>query len=388
MDIRVRLRRLLGATLLLISGMSAPSSAQPLEAIAVPPEQSAPLVEEHFKLPIKLPWLFGTRKYLLEALLVRPSGAGPFPLVVITHGTPRDVADRSKTRADWYRIQARSFARRGWAVAAVLRRSFGESEGSFDEGYGTCDNPDYLKSGRVAAEDLAGAVAYLRQQPFIDGSRVLGVGLSTGGMAWLAAAARQVPGLVGVINFAGGNGSFAPDHNCNETRAVSTAATFGSTTKVPTLWIYAENDHYVWPNLVRRMHAAYVNSGGTAELAIVPPFGEDGHALFGTIAMQAVWTPLVDQFLRVHGLPTWSVDTSLIDGLQGVHQEHFKQYLAWASEKAFVLALDGSWDWWIAGKSTVQDALSEAMAKCEQDGKRKCRPYAINFSRAVGQSMK
>ena len=342
--------------------------------------QTAPLIEQHLTFPLRLA-AGATRDVELDAMLVRPRGAGPFPLVMITHGTSREVELRQKVKPDWFVVEARSFARRGWAAAIVVRHGFGASTGSFDEGFGSCDNPDFVHAGEVAAADLAGAIDYLREQSFVDRHRVLGIGQSTGGMAWLAAAARRVPGLVAVIAFAGGNGSAAPGVNCSETRLVSTIEGFGSKAAVPTLWIFAENDHYFGPDLAKRMAAAWRDGGGQVELHVVPPHGSDGHDLFLDAAAVQIWSPIVDPFLRAHRLPTWTVEQGMIDALQGPHREHFQRYLTAASEKAFAIAEDGSWDWWVGARASAADAVRGAMEKCEDGGKRKCRPFAVNFAK-------
>jgi dienelactone hydrolase len=344
--------------------------------------QNAPLIEQRLTFPLRLA-AGAVRDVELDAMLVRPRGAGPFPLAVITHGTSRDIALRQTVKPDWFVAEARSFARRGWATAIVVRHGFGASTGNFDEGFGTCENPDFVHAGEVAAADLAGAVDYLREQPFVDRHRVLGIGQSTGGMAWLAAAARHVPGLVAAIDFAGGNGSAAPGVNCSETRLLSTIAGFGAKAQVPTLWVFAENDHYFGPDLAKRMAAAWRDAGGKAELHVVPPHGADGHDLLLDPAGVQVWSPIVDPFLRAHGLPTWTVEQRMFDALQGPHREHFQRYLTAPSEKAFAIAEDGSWDWWVGGRAGPEDAVRGAMEKCEDGGKRKCRIFAVNFARAA-----
>jgi predicted acyl esterase len=59
-----------------------------------------------------------------------------------------------------------AFAQRGYAAVSIMRRGFGRSEGQFAESLsGTCNDRDYLAVGRVAAEDVTGAVATLRGEP-------------------------------------------------------------------------------------------------------------------------------------------------------------------------------------------------------------------------------
>ncbi len=64
----------------------------------------------------------------LEALLVRPEGPpGKFPLVILSHGSPRKADVRMNMTARNMQPLAMEFARRGWAAVAVLRRGYGGS---------------------------------------------------------------------------------------------------------------------------------------------------------------------------------------------------------------------------------------------------------------------
>ena len=114
-------------------------------------------------------------------MLVRPAAAGKYPLVLMNHGAPRKPADRAGMTPLAFLPQMMEFARRGCAVAAVMRRGFGDSGGGFAETAGTCQNPDYLASGRSAAKDLRAAIEYLSRRPDIDATRIMSVGQSAGG---------------------------------------------------------------------------------------------------------------------------------------------------------------------------------------------------------------
>jgi pimeloyl-ACP methyl ester carboxylesterase len=86
------------------------------------------------------------------------------------------------------------------------------------------------------------------------------LGHSTGGFAVTAAAANNPPGVVGILDFAGGHGSAGPDRVCSPDRLVEDADMLGRTARVPALWIYSENDHYIPAALGRRMFEAYVSA--------------------------------------------------------------------------------------------------------------------------------
>jgi len=75
----------------------------------------------------------------------------------------------------------------------------------------------------------------------------------------MALAARRPPGLLAVINFAGG---LRHKGSCTyEPALISTFAGFGARSGVPTLWLYAQNDSLFGPSLVTMMHQAYVQAG-------------------------------------------------------------------------------------------------------------------------------
>jgi dienelactone hydrolase len=271
-------------------------------ALACHAAAHAAVTETVLKVPVAAP---GAGVVTIDVTVFRPEGKGPFPLAVINHGSPRLAADRRASGRQRFEAQSREFARRGFIVAVPTRRGYGDSGGEWVEGFGSCRNPDYFASGLESARDVRAAVAELKRDPDVDGARVMLVGQSAGGWAVLAAASEPLDGLVGVINFAGGRGSQQPGEVCNDARLVEAAARYGATSRVPQLWLYAENDSFFPPDVVRRMHDAFTRAGGKATLKQMPAFGSDGHALFarGT----SLWLPPVDAFLAGLGF-TFSKD--------------------------------------------------------------------------------
>jgi len=236
----------------------------------------------------------------LVTTVYRPPGEGPFPLAIVNHGSPRDAADRRKRERDPARGPSRWFVNQGFAVAVPMRRGYGASEGDFSEGFGACDSADFHAGGRASAADIGAVLAYFRRQAFVDPNRIVLVGQSAGGWGVLAAASQNPDGVAAIVNFAGGRGSPAPDANCSALRLIETAGAYGRTARIPSLWIYTENDRYIGPALSIRMAAAHRDSGGPAEFHLLPPFGSDGHALFARAVER--WGPLVQPFLAATGL--------------------------------------------------------------------------------------
>src|SRR5580700_4688353 len=109
----------------------------------------------------------------LEALLVRPSDPGRYPLALLAHGSPRSGADRVAMTPLAMLPQALEFARRGWAAAVVMRRGYGNSDGGWAEANGDCGNPNYVAAGNAGAADLKTTLEFLSHRPDIDSTRMI-----------------------------------------------------------------------------------------------------------------------------------------------------------------------------------------------------------------------
>lgn len=239
----------------------------------------------------------------LVARVVRPPGQGPFPLVVLNHGSPRDEADRSRMIPGGLAAQARRFALGGWIAAAVLRRGYGASTGGWAETFGPCNGADYLKAGLATASDIASTVRHFQTLPYVDKHKVISVGVSAGGFGSIAFSSLSLPGVVAVLNFAGGRGSQKADTVCSKDRLVDATKAFGLTARVPTLWVYSDNDHFFGPQLAQEMFGAYTTAGGQASFAKAPSFGEEGHYLFSVEEGIPIWRPIANAFLGAQHLP-------------------------------------------------------------------------------------
>jgi dienelactone hydrolase len=330
------------------------------------------LVRETLVVPIDLP---DGRHVKLEGLVIRPDHPGQFPLVILVHGSPRSDP---KKFLDVYRelsptVLERAtlaFAQHGYAAVSVLRRGFGRSDGPYAELAGdSCDDMNYLKVGRISAEDVIGAVAALRGEPWADPGRVLLLGYSTGGLAVTSAGALNPAGVVGVINFAGGRGAFRPDEVCSPDRLVEAFAASGVTARSPSLWIFAANDHFFGVPLAERMFDAYTKGGAPAQLRLLPPYGSDGHLLLETGPID-LWWPTVVAFLASQNLPTELVvdlppmPSLTVPQLNTLCSSFFSDYLAARTDaKAFAINPEGHCGFSIAGR-TADEAKAQAMKYC------------------------
>lgn len=248
----------------------------------------------------------GEPGHALRATVFRPDDAPgeealPRPLVVINHGT--SSATRLSVSMPVYYWMSKWFVDRGYIVALPQRRGHGATGGPLAEAVGSCADPDHARSGAVAADDIEAVVDFLSAEPFVAPRKTIVVGISTGGWAALALAARNPVNVAGVINIAGGRGGYAggrPNAVCGETKLIEAAAAYGRTARIPSLWLYAENDSYFGPKLATAMVEAWRAAGAEAELHILPPYGADGHDIANDRAGWDVWGTMTDGFLGTH----------------------------------------------------------------------------------------
>jgi dienelactone hydrolase len=307
----------------------------------------------------------------LEALFFKPDLPGRLPLVLLNHGSPRGAEDRPGMAPQALERQALEFARRGFAVVVVMRRGFGDSGGGFAETPGPCANANFTKSAAAAVADLRATIAHLTQRPDIDATRIISVGVSAGGFASVALSAENPPGLVAAINFAGGRGSPKDDEVCSPDRLVDAFATFGKSSRAPTLWVYSENDRYFGPEIAQRFYQAFAKGGGKAEFIKAPPFDRDGHALFG--GNIPGWTPYVDGFLKEQNLVLRDKPLALPPRaniappkqLNEAARKSFERFLDSPPHRAFAVSPKGHYGW-RAGRRTIEDARKSAIERCAE----------------------
>src|SRR5260370_1332796 len=116
----------------------------------------------------------------LRTRVFRPPGQGPFPLAVISHGSPPDAAQRPVMEVPTFASASNWLLQRGYMVALPLRRGYGETGGPWREAYGSCGNPDYYRAGLVTAEDIQAVIGFFHSRPETARDRVLLIGSSGG----------------------------------------------------------------------------------------------------------------------------------------------------------------------------------------------------------------
>jgi hypothetical protein len=227
----------------------------------------------------------------------------------------------------------------------------------------------------------------LHSRPDVDPATTLGVGISIGGASMLDLAARADHPLTAVVNISGGvyhhnatRGVRAPSCDLFDADLIRTMNGFGKTSRVPTLWLYAENDPFFGPKLLERMLAAYRSSGGIADSVLFPPFEKNGHALFRWQA-SALTRPEIDRFLRNNRLPAGDrVDLTAL--LKGLPPQSCKQALLYfhgaPNEKAMAMSAEGGDIYWAHDPHSLDKARDTALSSCRKKTGQSCWISAEN----------
>jgi dienelactone hydrolase len=241
---------------------------------------------------LSIPAVIRDKTYRLEATLFRPSNVGRFPLIVINHGTQAGVSGREQHR---YRVldASAAFVHDGYAVVLPMRRGYAGSEGEQVRVHGY----DLTNYGLENALDIKAAIEWLRAQEFVDDTRIAVVGQSTGGLATMAYLTMADPGVLCAVNIHGGvRPKDLTDDPLLDAR-IAAFTSYARQTHLPSVWIYAANDHSSRPPFIQRLHEAYQAAGGAAELHQLAAFKSDGHILFGDPDGRPLWFPVVEKFL-------------------------------------------------------------------------------------------
>ena len=321
---------------------------------------------------------------MLETTVFQPNGPGPFPLIIINHG--KDSGRPSLQPRDRFYHMATAFVKRGYAVMVPMRQGFANSTGRYRD-FGC----NMTANGYAQADDIAATLAYARQQSWVDTGRIVIAGQSYGGLATIAAGTKELPGVRGLINYAGGLRDDS-DRCAWRSALVSAFAEYGANSKVPSLWMYGENDSLFGPDLANRLHEAYAQAGGKARLVEFPSFKRDAHGMLASRDGEKIWLDDTVRFLKGVGMPTevlYNVpprptaprtDFAKVDEIEAVPflsengRAAYADYLTKMTPRAFAVSPSGAWTW--AEEGEAPDA--RALATCSAKSSEPCKLYSID----------
>lgn len=264
----------------------------------------AAVVEEVIKIPVKVKdsWGKDIEHELVVTLWRDDKAPQPYPVAVVNHGRDAEPAGRAAMGRAKYTANSRWLAQQGFLVAVPTRIGYGETGGPDLEDSGTCSRKTYPPVYLAAAAQTLQVLDAVRQRPDAAKDRAVIVGQSFGGATSIAIASLNPPGVQGAINFAGGGGGNpkdSPQQPCATAALERMLGGFGKTARVPTLWVYSENDMYFGPKYPKEWFDAYKAAGGAGDYVLYPPNGKDGHSLF--TAAPDVWRAKAVEFLKSIG---------------------------------------------------------------------------------------
>lgn len=241
----------------------------------------------------------------LHAHVWRPAGQGPFPAILINHGSGRTREQLAQLGP--YEQQSETlgpvFARHGYICLFLFRRGVGPST---DQGESAIDTISrelaaHGQAGRNAIQmqllehreldDATAALAFLRTLPGVDSSRIALVGHSFGGSLTVLLAEREpaVRALV-VFSAAGYSWDRSPDLRARLLAALGHV-------QAPAFFIHAANDYSLNPG--KAMDQRLAELGKPHRLGIYPPIGrtpEEGHNF--PLSGVTIWESDVFDFLN------------------------------------------------------------------------------------------
>jgi dienelactone hydrolase len=352
------------------------------------PVRAADLREEVLHIAVKTQDLYGkSAEGNIPVTIFRPAGDGPFPLVIMNHG--RATKDkRGATGRQRYENLSRYLVSKGFVVLIPTRLGYHETYGQFDpEDAGNCNTLRPEAVATAASDQVLQTLEFARTLPYVNTERWVVMGQSVGGLTAVATVARNPPGLVAGINFAGGTGG-DPERRtgdpCNPRALESLWRNKAATAKVPMLWFYWSNDKYWGADVPKRWHRAWMDGGGQAELKAMPASGTDGHS--GMNNDMDRWVPLAEEFLARHGFSKSGLveipkpsgfagvsDVSKVPVNQASKDSTYARFLAGTKPRAYAVG-PGGYNGWATGDW----AAGRALGFCQARRGVVCKLYAVD----------
>ncbi len=232
-------------------------------------------------------WLLPTADQITmsRAILFRPEGKGPFRLALIAHASPPTREARAKMSQPEYPALAATLVARGFAVIVPQRLGHGKTGGPYLEDPEGCDSGEYVLSAQATGEAIEAAMNFMRGQPFIRKDAAVIVGEDAGGWGALYLADQSAKNVSAIVVFAPGRGGRKDNRAgavCAPDKLIAAVTDFGDGAKVPVTWFVAQNDSYFTPDFSKQMADAFAEEAGAVDFQIVPPYGDEGHALATT----------------------------------------------------------------------------------------------------------
>jgi carboxymethylenebutenolidase len=215
-------------------------------------------------------------EFSLPAYLYKPRGRGPFPAVIWNHGSERNPKAQPEL--------ARFYTQRGYVFFVPIRHGHARAPGAYigtlQEQLRSDEHELAVIQKKIVAlherynQDVVAAVAWLKEQSFVDSDRLVMSGVSYGGIQTMLTAEKGL-GIRAFVPFAPAAMSFA---NAALRERLVIAARHA---KAPVFLLQAKNDYSTGPSEL--LAPILKEKGSPSQAKIYPSFGvtpQEGHGAF------------------------------------------------------------------------------------------------------------
>jgi dienelactone hydrolase len=197
----------------------------------------------------------------------------PMPIYIFGHGREAEAIDRVKFGRARYVANSTWFANLGFIVAVPTRIGYGVTRGDDVEDSGEWNRKVYPLGYEATADQTIAVLEAIKKRPDVTGDKTIIMGQSYGGTTAITIAARSVPGVKALVNFArggGGNPITSPQNSCSEYSLRKMFGKWGATVRTPSLWVYTENDEYFGPKYPKAWFEAFKAEGEVGDYLAMP----------------------------------------------------------------------------------------------------------------------
>ncbi len=270
-----------------------------LALLGAPAPAEALIVESLIELPVQVKDRKGqVVSHTIPVNVTRNTTKARAPFLIYNHGRAPTAAERTKPGRMRLGDNARYFVTLGYTVFTPTRIGYLSAGGPDVEDSGGCSTKNYPPAYEAGAAQTVALIEHVKTLPYIEPKGIV-LGQSFGGAIAVAIAAKNIPGVVAAVNFAGGAGgrpSTHPEQPCQPERFARLLATYGATSRIPTLWLYSENDRYFGRGHPHAWFKAFTDKGGNAKFIQLPAHGRDGHVSF--TSNPTAWQTAFEAFLN------------------------------------------------------------------------------------------
>ncbi|HEY2573156.1 MAG TPA: CocE/NonD family hydrolase [Verrucomicrobiaceae bacterium] len=239
---------------------------------------------------------FNNGSATLHGFIYQPAGDGPFPAVLYNHGSDK--------KPGWFPELAKFWNSHGFVFFVPHRQGHGRSAGDWivdlqqqyreKEKDPTAARKHDIELHEKANEDVVAAVAWLRQQPYVNANAIVMSGISYGGIQTVLASEKEL-GMKAYVPFSPGAMSWAGNPLLRERLLKSLKHA-----TAPVFLLQAKNDYNLGPTEL--LGAELKHKGPPNRSTLYPAFGKaddpkDGHGGFA-VRGSTVWGDDVLKFVN------------------------------------------------------------------------------------------